>query len=110
MKTKPNQCVASYETIGPDGFMKLASLPLTIGLAAFAQQKGPQPPAPPLMECGTHGDLEILCGTRSPEDLELTPDGKFLIVSQFVNNRGVAGAGADLTLFDPAKKTFAKIP
>src|SRR3981189_3336071 len=89
--------------------MKTTLALLTMGWVALAQQKGPQPPAPPLMECGTHGDLEIICGTRSPEDLELTPDGKYLIVSQFVNNRGVAGAGAGLTLFDPSKKTFAKM-
>ena len=75
---------------------------------AFAQGKG-GPPAPPLMECGVHGDIDILCGTRSPEDLELTPDGKSLIVSQFVS--GPAGAGvAGLMLFDPAKKTFTRLP
>jgi hypothetical protein len=67
------------------------------------------------MECGGHslqiGDIEILCGTRSPEDLELTPDGKFLIVSQFVNGgRGGGGGGAGLVLFDLAKKTYSKIP
>jgi hypothetical protein len=45
--------------------------------AALAQPATPPPP-PPLLECGTHGELEILCGTRSPEDLEPTPDGKFL--------------------------------
>lgn len=80
-----------------------------IALAGFAraQAKG-GPPAPPLMECGVHGDIDILCGTRSPEDLELTPDGKFIIVSQFVG--GPAGAGiAGLVLFDPAKKTFTKL-
>jgi len=74
-----------------------------------AQQRGPQPPQPPLMECGAHGDTEILCGTRSPEDIELTPDGKYLIVSQFVNGRG-GGAGAGLALLDLAKKTYAKMP
>lgn len=74
---------------------------------AFAQGKG-GPPQPALMECGAHGDLEIICGTRSPEDLELTPDGKSIIVSQFVN--GPAGAGvAGLVLFDPAKKTFTRL-
>jgi hypothetical protein len=77
-----------------------------IGLAgmALAQQNAPPPP-PPLMECGTHGEVEILCGTRSPEDLEPTPDAKFLIVSQFVNGRGGA-AGAGLVLFDLAKKSY----
>jgi hypothetical protein len=79
---------------------------------AFAQGRAPQPV---LMECGVHGDTEILCGTRSPEDLELTPNGKQLIVSQFVNGgRGGgptgASAGAGLVLFDLAKKSYSKIP
>jgi hypothetical protein len=74
---------------------------------ALAQAKG-GPPLPPLMECGAHGDIDIICGTRSPEDLELTPDGKNLIVSQFVG--GPAGAGvAGFVLFDPAKKTFTTL-
>src|SRR5262245_45621925 len=86
-----------------------------IFLAAFAAaQRGPQqPPLPPLLECGaTAGGAEIVCGTRSPEDLEVTPDGKSLIVSQFVNARPGTGtataAGAGLSLFDPAKKTFTR--
>jgi hypothetical protein len=75
-------------------------------------KQGKQPP-PALMDCGAHGGIEILCGTRSPEDLEQTPDNKYLIVSQFVNNRGAApGAsrGAGLVLFDLAAKTYSKIP
>jgi hypothetical protein len=89
-----------------------ASILIALTGMVWAQQpaaRGPQPPAPPLMECGTHGDVEILCGTRSPEDLEPTPDGKYLIVSQFVNGRG-GGAGAGLVLLDLAKKTYSKIP
>jgi hypothetical protein len=89
------------------GFVVMALLIAASG--AFGQGKG-GPPAPPLMACATHNaDVEILCGTRSPEDLEATPDGKFLIVSQFVG--GPAGAGvAGLMLFDPAKKTFTRLP
>jgi hypothetical protein len=84
-----------------------ALVALSISPVALAQGKG-GPPAPPLMECGVHGDIDIICGTRSPEDLELAPDGKSLIVSQFVG--GPAGAGvAGLMLFDPAKKTFTRI-
>src|SRR5438874_1962768 len=70
--------------------------------SGLAQQKGPPPP--PLVACGTHGDVEILCGARSPEDLEVTPDGKHLIVSQFVR-----GAGGGLALFDLAKKEYSKM-
>jgi hypothetical protein len=78
-------------------------------LAGLAQAQGKGgPPAPPLMACGVHGDIDILCGTRSPEDLELTPDGKSILVSQFVNGPGGAGV-AGLMLFDLAKKTFIRI-
>lgn len=79
---------------------------------ALAQQRGQQPPQPPLMMCGVHGSEEIICGTRSPEDVESTPDRKYLIVSQFVNggSGAGAGAGAGLVLFDLANKTFSKIP
>jgi hypothetical protein len=81
-----------------------------------AQPRGPQAPAPALMECGAHGDTDIICGTRSPEDLELTPDNKFLIVPRFVNTGARGGgapgvaSGAWLELLDLAKKTYAKIP
>jgi hypothetical protein len=50
-----------------------------LGNFTGAQQPASQSTAPPLMTCGAHGDIEILCGTRSPEDLELTPDGKYLV-------------------------------
>src|SRR5690348_3318529 len=79
----------------PGGIMKRTAALLVIasvGLVgtAYAQPKGA--PQPALAACGsTVGTAEVLCGTRSPEDLELTPDGKLLIVSQFVNNRGAAG-------------------
>ncbi len=74
-----------------------------------AQQPPPPPAGPPLMACGVHGDIEVLCGTRSPEDLELTPDGKYLIATQFVNMGRTASAGAGMALYDLAKKTFAKM-
>src|ERR1700735_1985987 len=82
------------------------ALSLFIAVAA-AQQKGP--PAPPLMACGMHGDIEVLCGTRSPEDLELTPDGKYLIATQFVNLGRTGTAGFGMALYDLAKKTFSKM-
>lgn len=77
---------------------------LCVSGLAWAQ---PAPQGPPLVGCGVHGDVEILCGTHSPEDLEQTPDGKYLIVAQFVNGRG--GTGAGMALFDISKKTFAPL-
>lgn len=73
------------------------------------------PPAPTLMDCGVHGDIDILCGARSPEDLELTPDNKYLLVPQFVNAGGAGRGGPPPTglgiqLFDISKKTFSLIP
>jgi hypothetical protein len=77
----------------------------TFAGSILAQPKGP--PLPPLVDCGTHGDAEVICGARGPEDLELTPDGKFLIVSQFGTPQpGARAIGAGLMLFDPAKKSF----
>ena len=84
----------------------LASLTgLAIALIAHAQQT--PPPQPPLLACGMHGDYEVLCGTRSPEDIEVAPDGKHLIVSEYVSFRG--GTGGSFSLFDPVKKTLTKI-
>jgi hypothetical protein len=74
-----------------------------------AQQSGAPPTLPPLMECGVHGSIEILCGARSPEDLELTPDGKYLIATQFVNQGRPGSTGGGMSLFDIAKKTFSKM-
>jgi SMP-30/Gluconolactonase/LRE-like region len=90
-----------------------ASSPCMIALllvcAASAQQSTTQPAAPALMECGVHGDIEILCGTNSPEDLELTPDGKYLIATQFINQGRAGAAGGGMEIFDLAKKTFSRM-
>ncbi len=82
------------------------SIALTLAGAADAQQPAP---APPLAACGVHGDIEVLCGTHNPEDLELTPDGKYIIATQFVNQGRTGTAGAGMALFDIAKKTFSKM-
>lgn len=76
--------------------------------AAAAQQR-PQPAGPPLATCGTHGNIDVLCGAHMPEDLELTPDGKYLIATEYVNQGRSGVAGAGMQLFDLAKKTFAQM-
>jgi hypothetical protein len=82
---------------------------LALAGAAGAQQPAAQSTAPPLAACGIHGDIEVLCGTRSPEDLELTPDRKYLIATQFVNQGRTGAAGNGMALFDLTNKTFAKM-
>src|SRR6202041_3085075 len=83
---------------------------IVLALAGVGIAQQPPPPAgPPLMACGIHGDIEVLCGTRSPEDLELTPEGKYLIATQFVNMGRTGSAGFGMALYDLAKKTFSKM-
>ena len=60
---------------------------------------------PQLLDCGRHGDVEVICGTNAPEDFELTPDGRFLIVAKMGRDENKG-----LDLFDPAARTFAPIP
>jgi hypothetical protein len=73
--------------------------------AANAQQRS-QAPQPALMGCGTAGDAQIICGTHSPEDVELAPDGRYVIVSQMAGRDGTRGG---IALFDPAKKSFTEM-
>ena len=51
-----------------------------ISHSAYAQPGAFQPP---LLDCGRDGDVEMICGTRAPEDFEVTPDGRYLIVAKF---------------------------
>ena len=86
------------------------ALSLLNALALAGAVWGQQPAAaPPLAACGVHGDIEVLCGTHNPEDLELTPDGKFLIATQFVNLGRTGTAGFGMALYDLAKKTFTRM-
>jgi hypothetical protein len=80
-----------------------------IWYTAAAQQKGAEPVGPPLLGCGAHGDIEVLCGTTAPEDLEITPDGKYLIATQFLNQGRGGSVGGGMALFDLTKKTYRKI-
>lgn len=60
---------------------------------------------PPTVACGMQGEVEIICGTRAPEDFEVTPDGRFLIVAKF-------GQVVDqsLDLFNLDTQTFTALP
>jgi len=83
---------------------------VALALAGTSRAQQPPPPTgPPLATCGVHGDIEVLCGTHNPEDLEVTPDGKYLIATQFVNQGRSGTTGAGMALFDIAKKTFSKM-
>jgi hypothetical protein len=79
------------------------------GACAAQQQRGGQPAAPPLVACGVHGDIEVFCGTHQPEDIEVTPDGKYLMLTQFLNTGRGGTAGGGMALFDLSKHTFSKM-
>ena len=68
---------------------------------AYAQ---PGSNRPALLDCGMQGDAEVICGTRAPEDFELTPDGRFLIVAKFGQ-----GEDAPLDLFNLDTHAFTEI-
>ncbi len=76
---------------------------------AAAQQRAGQRSAPPLLSCGPHGEIEVFCGTRQPEDLEITPDGNYLIATQFINAGRAGATGGGMALFDLKKKTFTRM-
>jgi hypothetical protein len=56
---------------------------------------------PKMLDCGKQGDREIIGGTRAPEDFELTPDGKYLIVANYGK-----GDDAPIDLFDQTTLKF----
>lgn len=86
----------------------MTRLPLSLAasLLLFSTLCKAQPGAvnPPLLACGQQGDATVVCGTRAPEDFEVTPDGNYLIVANF-------GQGADpsLDLFNLATQEFTPI-
>jgi hypothetical protein len=83
----------------------LAPLALALSLLPLAALAQPGSQQPKMLDCGKQGDAEIICGTRSPEDLEPTPDGKFLIVANF-------GKGDDspIDLYEIATRKFTDMP
>lgn len=85
---------------------KLLSALLSFALITLSIPTLAQPGAfrPPLLDCGIQGDAQMICGTRAPEDFEVTPDGRFLIVAKY-------GQGDDspLDLFNLATQEFTPI-
>lgn len=69
-----------------------------------------QPDTPPhQLGCGVHGEIEVFCGALQPEDLERTPDGKFLIATEFLNQGRGGSSGGGMVLFDLRRKTFSRM-
>ena len=59
--------------------------------------------------CGIHSDIEALCGAHHPEDIEPTPDGRYLIATAFLDEHPTGLVGGGLDLFDLKKKTFSRM-
>jgi hypothetical protein len=55
-------------------------LALTLGLAAPVHAETLPEAAPP--PCAASGAITPICGVHGPEDIELTPDGKHLVISE----------------------------
>jgi hypothetical protein len=94
---------------------------VTLAMGVHSESALPGPPAPgaqaggggrggappQLLSCGAYDDIDVICGTQGPEDLELAPDGRYLIVSQFSIGGTGGGTSGGLALFDPDAGTFA---
>lgn len=64
--------------------------------------------APPVTGCAAAGGLTPVCGLTNPEDLELLPDGRTLLISQMGAMDG-ARPGA-LALFDTGSGILTRLP
>ena len=88
-------------------FTRCLILSLGAALAGAVAQQSATPANQ--LGCGIHGDIEVFCGARQPEDLERSPDGKFLIATEFLNQGRAGSSGGGMVLFDLAKKTFSRM-
>lgn len=86
--------------------LRLSAIACALYVGALATTAQAQPGArnPPLLDCGVQGNAEAICGTRAPEDFEVTPDGKYLIVANFGRGEDVA-----LDLFNLESQQFTEI-
>jgi hypothetical protein len=86
-----------------------AGVILLLGTTTTWIASGKKATEPALAHCGTtQNHIEVICGTHSPEDLEPTPDGKFIIVTE-LEGADSAGDGQGLQLYEIAKNTFSKV-
>ena len=63
-------------------FLILFGLILIVGavmLGAFSTVE----PFAPLEDCESNDELNVICGFKNPEDLALTPDGEYFIISEY---------------------------
>jgi hypothetical protein len=94
--------------------MKLSKIGLAgfVGFALFcdviAVLAQPAPQGPPLAACGSAPGMEIICGVEAPEDLERTPDDRYLIVSQYASFR-TPGKTSELMLMNVKTHELAKL-
>lgn len=88
-------------------FVGVLFLILTEVNAAQATESMPELRKP--MTCGSHSDIDVLCGANHPEDIEPTPDGRFLIATAFLSEHPTGPIGGGMELFDLQNKTFRKM-
>ena len=86
-----------------------ATIAASTMLAQEPLREMPTAAVPQAITCGVHGEAEALCGAHHPEDLEPTPDGKYLIATSFLDEHPTGPVGGGMDLFDLKKKTFSKI-
>ena len=70
-------CIKRYWLIAIPSMFVLVALSLMLLSRSFVG------PIPEVAGCQTIKELSISCNTLNPEDLALTPDGKFIVVSEF---------------------------
>ena len=64
----------------------------------------------PLDGCESNEELNVYCNFMNPEDLALTPDGKFLIVSEFGGMAPlVEMTSGNLSFFNIEEKTKVNV-
>lgn len=63
---------------------------------------------PPVSGCAAEGELEPVCGFNNPEDIELLPDGRTLLISEMGTMDG--SAPGSLSLFDTQSGVITRLP